>query len=140
MRNVESAAMVAKNVSNEEDIMSIYPIPEYMVYYGFNQDISASLVYKSILDSHHDYPIWDHDLALLRFCMVGIWRNTGTKPFVPHRNFYKMIPSHARMWAQPRSKQVLTTLAPASNTGIRPAVPHPPHRRYLQQHQRSQQT
>ena len=44
--DLELVVMAAKNVSGEEDIMSIAPIPAYLVYNGFNHEISAALVYE----------------------------------------------------------------------------------------------
>ena len=64
--DVESATMMGRNVSGKEDTMSITPIPEYMVYNGFNQDTSTDLVYKRLRDIQHDSPMWDHVLEFLR--------------------------------------------------------------------------
>ena len=69
--NVESAAMAVQNVSGEEDIMSIAPIPPYLVYDGFNHGISTALVYETLWDSQHDSTMNYHALSFLRSCMLG---------------------------------------------------------------------
>ena len=87
--NVELATMAAQNLSCEEEIISIAPIPTYIVYNGFDQEISAALVYKRLRDIQHDSLMQYHALALLRSCMVGICRNKDTKTFPPHGKLYK---------------------------------------------------
>ena len=68
--NVESVAMVAQNVSEEEDIMSVAPIPEYLVYDGFKHNTIAALVYESIWDIQHGSPMRYHALMFLCSCVV----------------------------------------------------------------------
>ena len=68
--NVESVAMVAQNVSKEEDIMSIAPIPAYLVYDGFNHNTSAALVYERIWDIQNSSSMRDHALMFLCSFMV----------------------------------------------------------------------
>ena len=63
---VELAAIAAQNVRGEEDIMSIAPIPAYLVYNVFNQDISVVLFCKSLCDSQHSSPMQDHAVFFLR--------------------------------------------------------------------------
>ena len=81
--------MASRNVIRKEDIMYFSFIPAYMVYDGFNQDITAALVYKRLRDIQHDSLMQYHALALLRSCMVGICRNKDTKLSPPHGKLYK---------------------------------------------------
>ena len=126
MHDVELSMMAERNLSGEEVIMFTTSIPAYMVYGDFNQDISPALVYKIIWDSKHNSPMQDHALSLLRSFMVGIWRKIDTKPFAPHRKFYKMLPLQNRMWSQRQFKKILPTLVPAENTGLSQTVPQTP--------------
>ena len=86
--DVESAAMAALNVIGKEYTMSVAPIPYYMVYNGFTQDISASLVLKKLQDRQNNSPMRDHMLSFLRSYMVVIWINIYTNPFAPQVKFY----------------------------------------------------
>ena len=95
--NVELAATAKQNVSGKEEIMSISPIPAYLVYDGFNHDISVALVYERLRESQNDSPMRYHALLLLHSYMLGSCRNTDTKTFAPHGEFYKMIPTQVRM-------------------------------------------
>ena len=106
--NLESASMTTRNVSGDEDIMSIALILAHMVYGGFNQDISAELVHKILKVIQQYYHMREHVLAFMCSCMVGIWINTDTKPFAPHSEFYKMLPPQARMWERRWFEQIST--------------------------------
>ena len=75
--------MASRNVIRKEDIMYFSFIPAYMVYDGFNQDITAALVYKRLRDIQHDSPMQDHVPEFLYFYMVEICRNADKNP-LPH--------------------------------------------------------
>ena len=73
-------------------------IPEYLVWDGLNKDLDAAMVYERLMDCQHDYHMRNHALAFLRTCMTGIWRVSDTKPFMAPADFYRMIPTEARVW------------------------------------------
>jgi len=99
---VDAHVQRASNVVNEEEILCIAPVPAYLVWDGFDQDLDATLVYERLMDCQHDSPMRTHALTFLRSCMVGQWRAGDAKPFVPAAEFFSMLPRDARMWAHQR--------------------------------------
>ena len=97
---VDKHVAKAINVPEELQIMRIAPIPAYMVFDGFNEDLDASMVYErlmaSIFGDDDRSAMLDHALDFLRSCMIGVWRLTDRLPSVPHEEFYCMLPTTAR--------------------------------------------
>ena len=121
---VNAAVERAGQVNDKEEIMCIAPIPAYLVWDGFEQDLDASMVYERLLDCQHDSPMRTHALAFLRSCMIGGWRVQDEKPFVPVAMFFAMVPAQARLWAAQRFKDIFPALnhAAAMVTPPRPAA------------------
>jgi len=82
--------------------MRIAPIPAYLVFDGFETDLDASMVYERLMDIHDKTPMIEHALEFIKGCMVGGWRINDVKPFIPHNEFYGMVHSTARIWANSR--------------------------------------
>ena len=123
--DVDLVGMVAQNVSNEEDIMSISIISLYLVYDGFNHDIRAALVYKSLHDIRKLLSPATPCAIAPALLYVGKLNKHRHKTLHPTRQILKIIPPQARMWAQRTFKQLQPNLGPVANTGIRQTVSHP---------------
>ena len=97
---VDQPVARASAVPNKHDIMRIAPIPAHLVFDGFNTDLDASMVYERLMDIHDRTPMIEHALEFInKACMVGGWRIEDIKPFVPHNEFFGMVHSTARLWA-----------------------------------------
>jgi len=57
---VDAHVQRASNVANEEEILCIAPVPAYLVWDGFDQDLDAALVYERLMDLQHDSPMRTH--------------------------------------------------------------------------------
>jgi len=121
---VNASVQGALAVNEEAEIMNISPIPAYLVYDGFEQDLDAAMVYERLMDCQHDSPMRTHALAFLRSCMIGGWRARDNKPFVSHATFFGMVPTPARLWAAQRFKDLFPLLSNnvAVVTPPRPAI------------------
>jgi len=113
---VDTHVQRASNVRGEKEILGIAPIPAYLVWDGFDQDLDAIMVYERLMDCQHDSPMRTHALTFLRSCMVGVWRAADLRPSVPVTEFYSMLPRDARVWAHQRFQQILPTLAQVQTT------------------------
>jgi len=96
---VDQPVARANAVTNKHNIMCIAPIPAYLVFDGFETDLDASMVYERLMDIHDKTLMIEHALEFIKACMVGGWRNDDVKPFIPHNEFYGMVHSTARLWA-----------------------------------------
>ena len=88
----------AINVTNEEEIIKISPIPSYFIHGGFEKYLDASMVYESLVDGTETSEIRSHVLTFLRSCMIGKWRLNYSKPFLPQAQFFDIITPDARRW------------------------------------------
>lgn len=90
-------------VSTKEDIMSIAPIPAFLVYDGLLQDLSAAEVYERVLQCTYTSPMMTHLQTFLRAALVGDLRQADKKPFLPHNLWDITLPLEARIWKKERS-------------------------------------
>ena len=51
MHVVDQQLERARNFIDEEEIMKIAPIPEYLIYDGFEKYLYADMFYKRLMDS-----------------------------------------------------------------------------------------
>ena len=61
-------------------ILLIAPIPTYLVYDGFEQDLDAAMVYERLLTTTQEGPMIDHAKAFLRSALVGPFRQATKNP------------------------------------------------------------
>ena len=108
---VNAPVLGAIVVIEEAETMKIAPIPAYLVYDGFEQDLDAAMVYERLMDCQHDSPMRTHALQFLRSCMIGGWRARDNKPFVSQATFFAMVPAQARLWASQRFKDMFPRLS-----------------------------
>jgi len=92
----------ASSVTNKHDIMRIAPIPAHLVFDGFDTDLDASIVYERLMDIHDRTHMVEHAYEFIKACMVGGWRIEDVKPLVPRNEFFGMVHSMARVWANSR--------------------------------------
>ena len=87
--------------------MRIAPIPEYMMYNGFERNLNADKVYERLMDSSESSTIISHALTFLHYCLIGKWIQNDSKPFLPQAQLFDMLSIDARRWAQVRFLQLL---------------------------------
>lgn len=107
---VNAPVLGALAVIAEEETIKIAPVPAYLVYDGFEQDLDAAMVYERLMDCQHDSPTRTHALKFLRSCMIGGWRARDNKPFVSQETFFATVPAQARLWASQRFKDMFSRL------------------------------
>jgi len=61
---------------------------------------------RDSVDVHDKTPMIDHALEFIKACMVGGWRIEDVKPFIPHNEFFGMVHSTARIWANGRFAEI----------------------------------
>lgn len=110
-QRVDQSVMKALDVHGESTIMKMAPIPPYLVYDGFEDDLDASMVYERVMDCQHDSPMRSNALEFLRTCMIGQWRTADIKPFLPAEQWHRMLPMEARLWAATQMKKILPELS-----------------------------
>lgn len=105
-QTVDQPVAPAREVTTEASIMRIAPVPAYMIFDGFNDDLDASMVYERLMDVQDRTPMIDHALMFLRSCMIGQWRQQDIRPHIPINEFFGMVHSTARLWANNRFSAV----------------------------------
>ena len=123
---IDQPVKKALDVNDETTTMKIAPIPPYLVYDGFEQDLDATMVYERVMDCQHDSPMRTNVLELfLHTCMIGQWRTADIKPFLPAEQFHRMLSREARLWAATQMDKLLPelSLAPAPVTPARGPPP-----------------
>ena len=100
----------ASAVTGTATIIRICPLPVYLVYDRFDQDLDATMVYERVMEFQHDSFMRTNALAFLRTCMVGQWRAGDTKPYQPAAQFHRMLPMAAKLWGAKRMDQLLPEL------------------------------
>ena len=109
---VEQQVARASNSKDKANVLRIIPIPAYLVWNGLNKDLDAAMVYERLIDCQHDSHMRTHALAILKTCMIGMWRVGDTKPFMAPTDFYGMLPKEARVWGAQRFAQLIPQLWP----------------------------
>ena len=108
---VDQSVIKELEVNGESTIMKMAPIPPYLVYDGFEEDLEANMVHERVLDCQHDSPMWSNALEFLSACKIGQWRMADIKPFLPAEQFHRMLPREARLWAATRMEKILPELS-----------------------------
>ena len=86
----------SRNVSDEEEIMCMAPIPVYMLYDGFERDLDAVMVNEWLMDSSDSSTMHVHALTFLCSCMIRKYIQNYIKEFLPQAQLFGMIPPDAR--------------------------------------------
>ena len=96
---------------NTAEIMQCAPIPAFLVYDGFNQDIQAEVLYERVLSvDNQELAMIIHCKNFLRACMVQ--RNIpDPKPHVTATTFMTTVNIAARQWAISKFKAMLPGIA-----------------------------
>jgi hypothetical protein len=101
------------NINDDKttEIMQIAPIPSFLVYDGFNKDLSADEVYERLLSlDEQNNPMVTHCRNFLRSCTVA--RNIpDPKPYCPSTAFITSPTIEARNWAKTKFALIAPTLA-----------------------------
>ena len=102
-----------------KDIMQCAPIPSFLVYDGFNNDLEAEVIYERILSiDNQDLPMIIHCKNFVKACLVQ--RNIpDPKPHVSPTTFMTTVNISARQWAIEKFKRMLPTIS--AQTGAPPA-------------------
>ena len=98
-----------RNVTKEEEITKIDPIPSYFIYYGFEKDLYTAMVYKRLMDSTETSATHSHALIFLRSCMIGKWRLNDAKTLLTQSQFCGMPPPDTRRWSHSWFSQIFPT-------------------------------
>jgi hypothetical protein len=98
------------------EIMQCSPIPPFLVYDGFEQDIRAEVIYERVLSlDTQDLPMIQHCRNFLRACMVQ--RNIpDPKPHISATTFMTTVNIAARQWAISKFKAMLPEIANNAQT------------------------
>jgi hypothetical protein len=120
-KNYTYPLLPRKSVENTEMIMMIAPIPAYLVYDGFTDDLDAADVYERLLSvDTSSNGMYDHAQHFLLACLSS-HRIDDEKPFAPGIEFMTQVPEEARKWAKER----FTTHFPTLQETLRPPTPTP---------------
>jgi hypothetical protein len=101
------------NIDDETvvDIMQLAPIPTFLIYDGFNKDISAEKLYERILSiANQNNDMIIHCKKFLRACMV-LRNQPDSKPHTAPSHFMATPSPALRKWA----KTKFTTMFPMFN-------------------------
>ncbi len=115
----------ARDQTTLSNIMKFAPIPAYLVYDGFNEDIPAALVYERLRECQHQGLWLDHALKFLRACLIGNHRMNDPKPYVDVSFFRDSPHREAKLWAAKKFKILFPHLAPGGtlNPSLQPSTP-----------------
>ena len=106
-------------VSSTVAIMTLAPLPPYLVYDGFDRDLNAAEVLERVLsNTEASGDMFDHLQDFLRACLTahGVGDN---KPYLPSATLTCAPPRAARHWAKNKFTKCFPTLAAAPT----PVVP-----------------
>ena len=99
-------------VAEEVPILQVAPIPAYLVYDGFHQDLDAADVYERLLAidaADEDLYMYRHAQHFLLSCLST--HNSGdAKPYVSPPTIMAPIPQVAKEWAKDRFRAIFPTL------------------------------
>jgi hypothetical protein len=108
------------NINDDKttQIMQIAPIPSFVVYDGFNKDLSADEVYERLLSlDEQDNPMITHCRNFLRSCTVA--RNIpDPKPYCPSIAFITSPTIEARNWAKTKFALIAPALSTQKHTEV----------------------
>jgi hypothetical protein len=98
-------------VNTTSKIMLIAPIPAFLVYNGFNQDLDAAEIYKRVLSMNdHSTEVLMHAKSFLLGCLSS--HNSGdNKPHIPPSAFMTPVPPQTKVWAMERFKNHFPSLS-----------------------------
>ena len=100
----------AHDVARTQRIMQLAPIPTYLVYDGFEEDLDAAIIYERLRACQHPSEMLNHAIAFLRSCMIGKWRLDDNKPFTSPASFTAMPHQEARRWATSRCRALFPAI------------------------------
>ena len=92
-------------------LAGLAPIPAYLVYGVFNEDLDTAQVLERVLDASH---MVDNAMAHLKkfLCTCVSAHNVGNmKPYVAAETFTRAPPPKAREWAREKFGRCFPTLS-----------------------------
>ena len=101
-------------------ILLLAPIPVYLVYDGFENDLDAAMVYERLLTTAQTGPMIDHARQFLCSALVGPFRANDKKPFVPAAEWLTMPPPPTRIWRKQRVETLFPSVFPTLNHHTNP--------------------
>ena len=107
-----SYPLIPRNqVNTTSQIMLLAPIPAFLVYDGFMDDLDAAEVYERILAMNdHTTDVMTHAKSFLLSCLSS--HNIGdNKPHIPPGTFMTPLPPQAKVWAGNRFKNHFPSIA-----------------------------
>ena len=116
----------ATAVATTQEIMKIAPIPTYLVYDGFENDLDAVIVYERLRACQHPSDMLDHAIAFLRSCLIGKWRLHDNTPSTSPAEFTTMPHQEARRWATSRCRALFPAIMAPHPLPPPPALGAPP--------------
>ena len=97
-------------VTDTVETMMLAPVPAYLVYDGFEDDVDAALLLERVMTNEViDTDCGDHLEGFLRACLSS--HNAGdSKPYVTDASFSAPAPTKARQWARETFKKLFPSL------------------------------
>ena len=114
-KNYTYPLLPRKSVTNTESIMMIAPIPAYLVYDGFTEDLDAADVYERLMSIDTSQNGMYHHLEYFLLACLSSHHLADSKPFAPSIEFMTQVPEEARRWATNRFKAHFPTLQKPRN-------------------------
>ena len=103
--------LLARNdITTSNTIMQLAPIPQYLVYYGFKQDLDAALLTEKIISVNPtENDMFTHLSNFLWACLSS--HNSGdSKPYVLGTALSAAPSMPARRWGKTRFSKAFQTL------------------------------
>ena len=110
-------------VLTTKNIMQIAPIPAYLVYDGFNQDLHAGLVLERLFSIETEgIEMFTHLKCVLLACLSAHSQGDH-KPYIAQQHLLNPPAAQARMWAAKKFKALFPGLVPTAPAAPGPANP-----------------